>query len=121
VAYHDVSHVLTGHDTTPSGEIQQGCFQGGNRRRDGFAFIQFAILQFHQGIRITPAARPTVGQFDPVKVLWAIHRGARCPVDMTNQWDYWPLMALPLQEARARCGLLPARIHANATATAGSS
>jgi hypothetical protein len=26
---------------------------------------------------------------------------------MTHQWDYWPLMALPLAEARARCALLP--------------
>lgn len=107
VAYHDVSHVLTGNDTTPAGEILQGCFQGGNRREDGFYFIQFAILQFHQGIRLTPVAQGEVGYFHPVKVLWAIHRGASCSVDMTHQWDYWPLMALPLHEARQRCGLLP--------------
>jgi ubiquinone biosynthesis protein Coq4 len=36
VAYHDVGHVLAAHDTTPAGEIQQGSFQGGNRREDGF-------------------------------------------------------------------------------------
>jgi hypothetical protein len=40
-------------------------------------------------------------------VLWAIHRGARCTVDMTHQWNYWPLMPLPLEDARARVGLLP--------------
>lgn len=107
VAYHDVAHVLAGHDVTPLGEIQQGSFQGGNRRRDGFFFVQFVVLQFHHGIRITPGAPPDTGHFDPVKVLWAIHRGARCRVDMTHQWNYWPLMALPLQEARERCGLLP--------------
>jgi hypothetical protein len=54
IAYHDVGHVLAGHDTTPLGEIQQGSFQGGNRRDDGFFFVQFAILHFHQGIRLTP-------------------------------------------------------------------
>lgn len=107
VAYHDVSHVLTGYDTTPSGEIQQGCFQGGNRREDGFFFIQFAILQFHQGIQLTPIAKPEVGNFDPVNVLWAIHRGASCNVDMTHQWKYWPLMPLALEEVRQKCGLLP--------------
>lgn len=107
VAYHDIAHVLADNDTTPLGEIQQGSFQGGNRREDGFFFIQFVILQFHHGVKITPVAPPATGNFDPEKVLWAIHRGARCKVDMTHQWNFWPLMALPLPEARARCGLLP--------------
>lgn len=107
VAYHDVAHVLAEHDITPLGEIQQGSFQGGNRREDGFFFVQFVVLHFHQGVKITPGAPPAVGQFDPEKVLWAIHRGAKCTVDMTHQWDYWPLMKLPLHEARARVGLLP--------------
>lgn len=107
IAYHDIAHVLTGYDTSPLGEIQRGSFQGGNRREDGFFFIQFALLQFHQGIQVTPAAAPQVGHFDPERVLWAVHRGAQCGVDMTHQWDFWPLMRLPLAEARARCGMLP--------------
>ena len=87
--------------------IQQGSFQGGNRREDGFFFIQFVILQFHHGIRITPVTEPQSGNFDPEKVLWAIHRGAKLNVDITHQWNFWPLMSLPLQEARAKVGLLP--------------
>jgi hypothetical protein len=108
VAYHDVGHVLSGYDTTPAGEIQQGCFQGGNRREDGFFFIQFAILQFHHGIQLTPAAKGETGYFHPAKVLWAIHRGASCKVDITHQWNFWPLMPLALGDAREQCGLLPA-------------
>jgi hypothetical protein len=107
VAYHDVAHVLAENDTTPLGEIQQGSFQGGNRREDGFFFIQFVILQFHHGVKITPATAPRVGNFDPEKVLWAIHRGAKCNVDFTHQWNYWPLMTLSLEEARRKCALLP--------------
>lgn len=107
VAYHDIAHVLADHEATPLGEIQQGSFQGGNRRQDGFLFIQFVVLHFHHGVRITPATPPRTGHFDPEKVLWAVHRGAHCHLDMTHQWDYWPLMPLPLEEARARCGLLP--------------
>jgi hypothetical protein len=107
VAYHDVAHVLADHDITPAGEIQQGCFQGGNRREDGFFFIQFVILQFHHDIKVTPATGAQAGHFDPQKVLWAIHRGAKCNVDMTHQWNFWPLMRLPIDEARSRCGLLP--------------
>lgn len=107
VAYHDISHVLAGHAATPMGEIQQGSFQGGNRREDGFFFVQMVMMQFQQGVRMTPATPPTQDLFDPEKVLWAIHRGAQCNVDMTHQWDFWPLMTLPLAEARQRCALLP--------------
>jgi ubiquinone biosynthesis protein Coq4 len=107
VAYHDVAHVLADNAATPLGEIRQGAFQGGNRREDGFFFVQFVILQFHHGIRTTPVAPPDPGHFEPDQVLWAIHRGAKCNVDMTHQWNFWPLMALPLAEARARCPLLP--------------
>jgi len=107
IAYHDVAHVLADNDTTPLGEIQQGSFQGGNRREDGFFFIQMVILQFHQGVQVTPATGAVIGNFQPDKVLWAIHRGARCNVDLTHQWNFWPLMTLPLAEARARVGLLP--------------
>ncbi|HYY52649.1 MAG TPA: hypothetical protein VE755_07245 [Myxococcales bacterium] len=107
ITYHDVSHVLNGYETNPAGEIQQGSFQGGNRREDGFFFIQFVILQFHQGIKLTPIAKPEVGYFDPASVLWAIHRGAMCNVDVTHQWNHWPLMPLTLEEARQKIGLLP--------------
>lgn len=107
LVYHDLGHVLAGHEATPIGEIQQGCFQGGNRSEDGFFFVQFVLLQFHQGVRITPATPATFGRFEPRKVLWAIHRGAQCPIDMTHGWDYWPLMTLTLAQARERCDLLP--------------
>lgn len=107
VAYHDVAHVLAGHAASGEGEIQQGSFQGGNRRDDGFFFVQFVLLHFHHGVKITPDAPPETGHFDPAKVLWAIHRGAQCSVDLTHRWDFWPLMALPIDEARARIALLP--------------
>jgi hypothetical protein len=107
VAYHDVLHVLTGNETTPHGEIQQGAFQAGNRREDGFFFLQMVLLQFHQGVQVTPVTPGFSGHFNPDLVLWAIHRGAMCKVDMTHQWDFWPLMGLPMDEARERVGLLP--------------
>jgi hypothetical protein len=107
ISYHDVAHVLAGNDTTPLGEIQQGSFQGGNRREDGFFFIQMVILQFHQGVQVTPAIGGVSGNFEPDKVLWAIHRGAQVNVDLTHQWNFWPLMTLPIDEARARIALLP--------------
>jgi hypothetical protein len=107
VAYHDVLHVLADNETTPHGEIQQGAFQAGNRREDGFFFLQMVLLQFHQGVQVTPATGGFTGNFHPDLVLWAIHRGAKCNVDMTHQWDFWPLMGLSMEEARRRISLLP--------------
>jgi ubiquinone biosynthesis protein Coq4 len=107
VAYHDIGHVLTGYDTNPAGEIQQGCFQAGNRREDGFFFAQFVILQFHHGIKITPVAPPDTGHYHPEKILWAIHRGATVNVDITHQWNFWPLMPLSVEDARRQVNLLP--------------
>jgi hypothetical protein len=107
VAYHDVLHVLADNETTPHGEIQQGAFQAGNRREDGFFFLQMVLLQFHQGVQVTPATGGFTGHFNPDLVLWAIHRGAMCNVDMTHQWDFWPLMGLKMEEARERVGLMP--------------
>jgi hypothetical protein len=118
VAYHDIAHVLAGHEATPLGEIQQGSFQGGNRREDGFFFIQMVILQFHQGVQVTPATGAVTGNFQPELVLWAIHRGAMCNVDLTHQWNFWPLMTLPLDDARARIALLPKLGEAAPTAMA---
>ncbi len=107
VAYHDIGHVLAQHETTPLGEIQQACFQAGSRRDDGFLFVQFVILQFHHGIKLTPATDAHEGHFDPELALWALHRGASCAVDVTRDWDYWPLMPLSVEEAASRIGLLP--------------
>ena len=108
IAYHDLGHVMTGYGTEPEGEIQQGAFQAGNRRQDGFVFLQFVLLHFHQGVKVTPVAKASKGLFEPERVLGALHRGAQCHVDITHQWDYWRLMLLPLSEARRRIGLTPA-------------
>ncbi|MBL8749457.1 MAG: hypothetical protein JNK78_09870 [Planctomycetes bacterium] len=117
VAYHDVGHVLTGYGTEPEGEIRQGAFQAGNRREDGFVFLQFVLLQFHHGMKLTPIAPAFTGLFDPADVLAAVHRGACCGVDITHQWDYWPLLAKPLAEARVAIGLRP-HVRAGAEALA---
>ena len=106
-AYHDVLHVLADNEATPQGEIQQGAFQAGNRREDGFFFLQMVLLQFHQGVQVTPVTPGFTGHFNPDLVLWAIHRGAQGNVDMTHQWDFWPLMALPTHEVRKQVALLP--------------
>src|SRR5262249_36578 len=105
MVFHDFGHVLAGYDTTPEDEIQQGAFQAGFMRSDGFAFLLFVVLHFHLGIKITPAAEAERGLFDVPKVIRAAARGAACKVDLSDHWEPWEVAALPLEEVRARYGI----------------
>jgi hypothetical protein len=107
--FHDVGHILSGYDVDPEGEIRQGAFQAGFVRNDGFGFLLFAILQFHVGVKITPIAQAEKGFFDVADVLRAVARGAACNVDLSDpeQWDFWSVAHLPVDELRARYGVPP--------------
>jgi ubiquinone biosynthesis protein Coq4 len=107
--FHDVGHILSGYDVDPKGEIRQGAFQAGFVRKDGFAFLLFAILQFHIGVKITPIAKAEKGYFDAREVLRAVARGAACNVDLSDpeQWDFWSVAHVPVDELRARYGVPP--------------
>ncbi len=107
MVFHDLGHVLAEYDTDPAGEIQAGSFQAGFIRRDGFSYLIFVLLQFHLGIQITPIAAPEVGFFDAHRVLRAVARGAACKVDLSDRWDFWDVVRLPLDEVRARFGIPP--------------
>jgi hypothetical protein len=105
MAFHDFGHVLSGYDTDPQGEIQQGAFQAGFVRNDGFVFLLFAIVHFHMGVQITPIAKPQRGLFDVPRVIRATARGAACKVDLSDHWTPWEVVARPLEEVRALYGI----------------
>jgi ubiquinone biosynthesis protein Coq4 len=107
MVYHDFGHVLAGYDTRPESEIQQGAFQGGFIREDGFAFLMFAIIQFHLGLKMTPATDSQTGLFDVPKVLRAAHRGAACTVDLSDHWDPFAVADAPVEQIRAEYGIPP--------------
>lgn len=107
VLFHDLTHVLSGYDTTPAGETQVAAFHAGARRKDAFTFIFFVMLQFHLGVRMTPVAPSQHGMFNPQNVLLALQRGAACKIDPTDGWDPWPLMDRPLEAVRAEYGIPP--------------
>ncbi|MFN7950744.1 MAG: hypothetical protein U0610_03380 [bacterium] len=108
MVFHDFGHVLSGYDTDAPGEIQQGAFQAGFTRQDGFTFLLFAVIQFHIGIRLTPVAQAETGLFDVAKVLRAAQRGAACKVDLGDHWDPFSVTSLPLAQVREDYGIPPA-------------
>ena len=103
IVQHDLAHVLSGYGTEPDSEVEAGCFMAGYRERDAFCLLVFVLLQFQLGVRLAPQARATRGMFDPDRALTAIWRASAVPVDLSRgDWDYWPLLARPLDEVR-RC------------------
>jgi hypothetical protein len=107
IVQHDLAHVLGGYGTTPAEEVLITAFSTGHRKSDPFAYLLFGIFQFHLGLQVTPGAEPEVNYFDPVRVLGAIRRGAAMRVDLTADWNYWPLMAQPLEAVREDYGVRP--------------
>jgi hypothetical protein len=110
--YHDMTHVLSGYGTTVEGETMVGGFTAGYRKVNPFYVLLIPILSFSTGVNITPSDQPHVSATlaNPgvaAGFIQAIERGARVNTDLSASWDYWPLVELPLAEARARLAIPP--------------
>lgn len=104
--HHDLMHVLDGDDTDPAGECELGGFYAACASGDSFTFIVTILATFQLGLPVSPAiVTPAIGAFDPRRVLAAWLRGRRVNVDVLGRWDYWSLMPLTLDEARAHLGI----------------
>jgi len=111
--YHDVSHVLAGYNTTPEGETLVGAFIAGYRERrpdHGFFTLMFVVSIFSAGVDVTPigvgAREGVIGHVAP-QLFEAIERGAALTADLSDGWDFWPYLDLPLDEARLRLNVAP--------------
>jgi ubiquinone biosynthesis protein Coq4 len=111
--WHDFSHVLGGYSTEPEGELQVASFSAGHKKHEPFYLIMFSVLIFSTGINV----RPTAEGFTTVGVLGkpgvaelmfaAIERGSKVNTDLSDKWDYWPYVELPIDEVRRRLNILP--------------
>jgi len=111
--YHDFSHVLAGYDTTPQGETLVGGFIAGYREKrpdHGLFTALFVLSIFSTGVDVTPfgvgASTGTVGDVAE-RFLLAIERGSALPEDLSDDWNFWDYIELPLAEARVRLGIPP--------------
>jgi tellurite resistance protein len=105
MVFHDFSHVLSGYDTDPEGEIQQGAFQAGFIHEDGLMFLLFVILNFHLEIEIAPVANARVRLFEISLLMQALQRGAACKVDLSKNWNFWEVVEVPVRDLRDRYGI----------------
>lgn len=110
--YHDLAHVLGGYKTSPEEEMLVGGLTAGFRRTNPFYVLLFVHLTFGAGINMTPLAQPlTTGILATPGVaerfLRSIERGGGMNTDLSDNWDFWPLLPLPLDDARSQLNLVP--------------
>ena len=56
-----------------------------------------------QPLSVSVLGQPGVAQ----RWLRALERGGKVNTDLSDNWDFWPFLPLPLDEARAELGIEP--------------
>ncbi len=106
-APHDTTHVLSGYDTSPQGELLVSTFTAGMHPREPMSgHILPVIISWHLGIELVRFAGAVTGQLDPEKFWVAWERGAEVGVDVFgDSWDLFGAAAEPLAAVRAAYGV----------------
>ncbi len=105
--FHDFGHILSGYNTDIVGEMLLGGFQAGYTRQNGFIYLLIVILHCHWGIKTSPMADSFEGLFDIPSTMHALQRGASCKVDLSDHWNFWEVVDIPLEKVRDIYGIPP--------------
>jgi hypothetical protein len=102
-APHDTTHVLSGYDTTPQGELLVSTFTAGMHPREPMSgHILPVIVSWHLGIELAKTPGSITGQLDPEKFWLAWERGAEVTTDVfAGGWKLWDVAGEPLERLRA--------------------
>ncbi len=108
--YHDMAHVLSGYGTAPEEELLVGAFSAAFKKTNPFYLLLLVSFLWGAGINVTPLAQPHLPGLmakDGLaeRFLQALDRGGRVNTDLSDNWDFWPYLPLPLPEARQRLGI----------------
>jgi hypothetical protein len=112
--YHDLCHVLGDYGTDPEGEVQVAGFSAGFMRTRPIYIVLFAVLIFSAGVNVRPSSEDftTTGVLGKPgmaeRLFAAIERGSRVNQDLSDKWDYWAFVGLPIDEVRRQLNVLPA-------------
>ena len=114
---HDSTHVLSGYDTAPRGELLVSTFTAAMHQQAPMSgHILPVIFSWHLGVQLNDVAKSAVGAFDPVAFWLAWDRGAAATVDTFGATgDFWAVTAEPLADLRRAYGIPPLEPGADAT------
>jgi tellurite resistance protein len=101
----DLVRILAGYTADADGEVQTSALIAGFRQDDPFFWLFTTALQFHLGLRLSPyTPGGQRGHFAPERVAHAYTRGRKVVCDLSQHWDFWPTLKLPLKQAQRELG-----------------
>jgi hypothetical protein len=106
---HDCTHLLSGYDTTPRGELLVSTFTAAmHPARPMEGHILPVIFSWHLGIKINDVAGSAVGALDPREFWHAWARGAEVTEDLfAPGWDFWSCAGESIAVLRDRFNVPP--------------
>jgi hypothetical protein len=106
---HDSTHVLSGYDTSPQGELLVSTFTAGMHPHEPMSgHILPVIITWHLGIELIKFTGSYKGALDPEKFFVAWERGAEVTTDVFDgAWDFWASAGRPLEELRTGYAVPP--------------
>ncbi|WP_438000751.1 hypothetical protein WMF26_13935 [Sorangium sp. So ce185] len=111
VLTHDLSHILAGYGTDLRSEALTIAFQAGYRRENPFGILVFLLVQLQQGITLTVLAPSQQGMLATPgladDLVRSFVRGTKMNIDLMDDWDFWSVMDVDVEELRRRYGVLP--------------
>ncbi|WP_437561652.1 hypothetical protein [Sorangium sp. So ce542] len=111
VLTHDLSHILAGYGTDLRSEALTIAFQAGYRRENPFGILVFLLVQLQQGIKLTVLAPSHQGMLAAPgladDLVRSFVRGTKMNIDLMDDWDFWSVMDVGVEELRRRYGVLP--------------
>ncbi len=110
LSFHDMTHVLAHYDTSALGELQAFALTAGYKQSgDPVASLLFILLQQHLGIQVgflSQAQRGALNQPQaPELLIQALLMGATMTVDLSENWDPWPVMDQSIEALRSTYNL----------------
>jgi len=111
--YHDFCHLLGDYSTEPEGEVQVASFTAGFKRERPFYVMLFSLLIFSTGVNMRPTSdgfvtKGVLGKPGVAELMFAaVERGSKVNQDLSDKWDYWAYVELPIDEVRRRLNILP--------------
>src|SRR5947208_9921561 len=106
---HDSTHVLSGYDTSPHGELLVSTLTAAMHKQEAMSgHILPVIFSWHLGIQLNAVAKRATGAFDPEAFWLAWDRGSEINVDTFGPgWDLWALFDAVVAELRKRYAIPP--------------
>lgn len=101
---HDSSHVFSGYDTSPRGELLVSTFTAGMHPVHPVSgHILPVIFSWHLDIKINDVAKSAKGAMDPSEFWHAWARGKAMKTDIFGpDWDFWAWTDQPMDDLRSQ-------------------